>query len=287
MIPPRSDGRTVGVGPMCSAPPAAMSAIMRDRPGFREGRTTRRDTHRGGTRRHCPGVAPPLAREGAARGPVFRRAGSEYPGGHVRSSSAVPSGATVQAGCVRSPMPPLSADDHGNHAFAVPDRSGSRRSPSRPAAPGRPGPHDRTIWRTCHSVGHHTSCRLAHHPQAVRQARQMVRSWLQQLQQWQLAEDAAASVVLVVSELVTNAVQHTRPPLALHVRLEHAGLRVWVGITNGGPSARKGAWAASPDQDEHGRGMDIVGALATAYGTRNHEDGTTRWARLPGTDQSA
>jgi hypothetical protein len=33
------------------------------------------------------------------------------------------------------------------------------------------------------------------------------------LTQWSVAEDAADSVLLTVSELVTNAVEHARPPL--------------------------------------------------------------------------
>ncbi|WP_169314079.1 hypothetical protein [Streptomyces piniterrae] len=41
------------------------------------------------------------------------------------------------------------------------------------------------------SLPHHTSCRLAHRPEAVRHARQIVGSLLHC---WQLAEDAAASV---------------------------------------------------------------------------------------------
>ncbi len=130
---------------------------------------------------------------------------------------------------------------------------------------------------------HHTSCRLAHRPEAVRHARQIVGSVLRR---WQVAEDAAASVLLVVSELVTNAVEHAQPPLALNVLLEYTGRRVWVGITDGGPAARQGAWAASCAQDEHGRGLAIVDTLATAHGTRRHRQGATHWARVPAVDQT-
>ncbi|MFJ3955828.1 ATP-binding protein [Streptomyces libani] len=125
--------------------------------------------------------------------------------------------------------------------------------------------------------GDHTSSRLAHRPESVGHARQIVGT---SLHRWQLPAEASASVLLVVSELVTNAVQHARPPLALYVRLEHPGPRVWVGITDGGPATRKGAWAASRDQDEHGRGLEIVNALSTTHGSRHHEGGTTHWARF-------
>ncbi|MGW3013104.1 ATP-binding protein [Streptomyces sp. NPDC001219] len=129
----------------------------------------------------------------------------------------------------------------------------------------------------------HTTCRLAHRPESVGHARRIVGSLLHR---WQVTEDAAASVLLVVSELVTNAVEHAQPPLALHVLREQTGRRVWVGITDGGPSPHKGAWAASCAQDEHGRGLDIVDTLATAHGTRSHEDGATHWARLPAADRA-
>ncbi|GAA2595037.1 ATP-binding protein [Streptomyces tubercidicus] len=85
----------------------------------------------------------------------------------------------------------------------------------------------------------------------------------------------------MVSELVTNAVEHARPPLALHLCRENSGLRVWVGITDGGPSARGGAWTSSCAHDEHGRGLAIIEALAAAHGADRHGGGTMHWARLP------
>ncbi|MGW2025255.1 ATP-binding protein [Streptomyces decoyicus] len=123
----------------------------------------------------------------------------------------------------------------------------------------------------------HTSRRLAHRPEAVGHARRIVQSVLNA---WCIDDDAAHSVLLVVSELVTNAVEHAQPPLALHLRREKTGLRVWVGITDGGPSARDGAWTASCAPDEHGRGLAVIEALAAAHGADSHAGGTTHWARL-------
>lgn len=128
----------------------------------------------------------------------------------------------------------------------------------------------------------HTSCRLAHQPQAVARARRIVQSMLRS---WRIGEDAAASAVLVVSELVTNAVEHARPPLFLHVRLDDAEPQLWVGVTDGGPTAREGAWTACRSRDEQGRGLFIVDALATAHGTHKHRGGATHWARLPAPTQ--
>ncbi|WP_268981043.1 ATP-binding protein [Streptomyces coffeae] len=119
---------------------------------------------------------------------------------------------------------------------------------------------------------------MAHGPEAVAHARRIARSMLST---WQIGDDAAHSVLLVVSELVTNAVEHARPPLTLHLSRENTARRVWVGITDGGPATREGAWASSCAHDEHGRGLAIVEALATTHGARRHTGGTTYWARLP------
>ncbi|WP_406205135.1 ATP-binding protein [Streptomyces decoyicus] len=124
----------------------------------------------------------------------------------------------------------------------------------------------------------HTSRRLAHRPEAVGHARRIAQSVLDA---WGIDDDAAHSVLLVVSELVTNAVEHAQPPLALHLYRENTGLRVWVGLTDGGPSARAGAWTSSCAHDEHGRGLTIIEALAAAHGADSHAGGTTHWARLP------
>jgi Histidine kinase-like ATPase domain len=51
---------------------------------------------------------------------------------------------------------------------------------------------------------------LAHRPEAAGEARKITKELLTQ---WSVAEDAADSVLLTVSELVTNAVEHARPPL--------------------------------------------------------------------------
>ncbi|WP_240204680.1 ATP-binding protein [Streptomyces actuosus] len=119
---------------------------------------------------------------------------------------------------------------------------------------------------------------LAHRPESVGLARRLARSVLRD---WRIDESAAASVLLVVSELVTNAVQYARPPLYLRLCRETAGLQVLVGITDGGRAVRTGDWAASCAAEEHGRGMSIIDALATCYGSRSHGLGlTTHWARL-------
>ncbi|MCX2185727.1 ATP-binding protein [Streptomyces sp. SKN60] len=118
---------------------------------------------------------------------------------------------------------------------------------------------------------------LQHDPQAAGAARHTVE---EVLHDWRMGERTTDAVVLVVSELVTNAVEHAQPPLALHLHRERAGNRVWVGVSDGGPASTRGPWTSSCAEDEHGRGIGIIEKVADAHGTRSHPGGTTHWARL-------
>ncbi|MFJ9914367.1 ATP-binding protein [Actinacidiphila glaucinigra] len=92
-------------------------------------------------------------------------------------------------------------------------------------------------------------------------------------------EHAADEAVLVVSELVTNAVTHGTSPAELRLVLgrESHGLRVEV--TDAGPAPCGDREGVPPD--EHGRGLPIVAALASDHGVSVRPGGTTCWADLP------
>ncbi|MFJ9753055.1 ATP-binding protein [Streptomyces chartreusis] len=119
--------------------------------------------------------------------------------------------------------------------------------------------------------------RLEHRPEAAGQARRLARALLAG---WNTPEDEAEAAVLVISELVTNAIEHADPPLVLHLHRRRADQRVWIGVTDGGPAAEDGAWSASCTQDEHGRGLYLVKALTQDHGMHRHTNGTTYWARM-------
>jgi anti-sigma regulatory factor (Ser/Thr protein kinase) len=99
---------------------------------------------------------------------------------------------------------------------------------------------------------------------------------------WNLPPEVAEDVLLVVSELLTNAVVHALPPAALRlsqVRMEGRGA-VRVEVTDRGPVAAPALAVAALDPDEHGRGLCIVKALSARYGVEVLPGGTCRWAEL-------
>lgn len=120
---------------------------------------------------------------------------------------------------------------------------------------------------------------LVHRPEAAAAARKITVTFLDA---WGADPETAGTVLLVVSELVTNAVEHARPPLVLHLHRDPSARQVRVGVTDGGPATREGDWAASCADDEHGRGLGIIGLVAVAHGEhQEREGGTTHWASLP------
>jgi two-component sensor histidine kinase len=88
----------------------------------------------------------------------------------------------------------------------------------------------------------------------------------------------------VVSELLTNAIVHALPPAELRLSWVRAeGLSTLrVEVTDAGSALPAGQSPPGIDPDEHGRGQEIVHALATRHGIRVHSGGITRWADLVG-----
>lgn len=83
-------------------------------------------------------------------------------------------------------------------------------------------------------------------------------------------------VVLVTSELVTNAVRHGSPPVGL---LARAGSR-WLRVEVHDHSSAMPVPQHADDDDEQGRGLGIVSALATRWGTRPTTAGKVVWAEI-------
>jgi anti-sigma regulatory factor (Ser/Thr protein kinase) len=116
---------------------------------------------------------------------------------------------------------------------------------------------------------------LAHRPEAAGEARKITKELLAQ---WSVAEDAADSVLLTVSELVTNAAEHARPPLNFGLSRDPGTQRVHIEVSDGGPAAMDGDWAGSCTPHEHGRGLEIVDQLTAAHGDRAEPGRAVHWA---------
>ncbi|MEU3187921.1 ATP-binding protein [Streptomyces sp. NPDC006923] len=122
---------------------------------------------------------------------------------------------------------------------------------------------------------HSMSVLIAADPAQVAQVRHTLRDALRDWDMGELAED----MEVIVSELVSNAIRHG------------SGIGVGVGLaaqdglallevadgTDGQPADRR-----PEDEDEDGRGLLIVRALAKDCGWRtNDRGGTTVWATMP------
>lgn len=108
------------------------------------------------------------------------------------------------------------------------------------------------------------------------------------LGEWGLVTDTdfADSIRLIVSELATNAVQHTfgqSPTFTVELRLEREG-QLHLGVTDSHPRWPRRLPAAV--QQDNGRGMVIIRTLAKECGghltvTPTADGGKTVWIALP------
>ncbi|MFD9818800.1 ATP-binding protein [Streptomyces violascens] len=87
-------------------------------------------------------------------------------------------------------------------------------------------------------------------------------------------DSVAEDVVLPLSELVSNGVQHGNGEIVLRVRYAGSGLRIEVSDGNPVPAEMR----VAPDDDVSGRGLFIVNALAQEWGVS--DDGATTWCEL-------
>lgn len=112
---------------------------------------------------------------------------------------------------------------------------------------------------------------LPRSPESVSAARRFVAD---HCQQWQL-RGSYDGLLLLVSETVTNAVQHARSRL-VEVRLVRHPPAVWVEVRD--DDATPPAPRAAGGDAESGRGMELVDALSDEWGVTANSDGSkTVW----------
>lgn len=104
---------------------------------------------------------------------------------------------------------------------------------------------------------------LPRHPRSVGLARQRLR---QELTARRISTDMLATAELLLSELVTNAVQHAHVPLGREIEvtyeLSNSHLRVEVADASDEQPEQRTA----DSSDEHGRGLLLVADLASMWG---------------------
>ncbi|MER6536755.1 SpoIIE family protein phosphatase [Streptomyces sp900105755] len=122
---------------------------------------------------------------------------------------------------------------------------------------------------TADSVGDWT---LPREPRSVGRAREYARG---QLLTWDL-EPLVDTTELLVSELVTNALRYGEGEIRLRLLLDRTLVcEVWdSGLVQ--PRRRR-----ARDTDEGGRGLQLVGLLSAAWGSRRTPRGKTVWFELP------
>jgi anti-sigma regulatory factor (Ser/Thr protein kinase) len=113
--------------------------------------------------------------------------------------------------------------------------------------------------------------RLARDQAAIVDARRMV---VEQLRDWGIAEELIDEIALTAHELVANAFVHAVPPVDL--RIIHAGSELIVEVDDRSPDRPQRRYS-EPDA-EHGRGLQVVEALATQWGSRLHPTTKTVWS---------
>ncbi|MER6074167.1 ATP-binding protein [Streptomyces sp. NPDC001817] len=96
-----------------------------------------------------------------------------------------------------------------------------------------------------------------------------------QLSEWALT-DLAETAELLVSEVVTNALRHTRGPLRLNLRVRDARLTCEVEDTESAGPLRR----VVDTEAEGGRGTELLDLLADAWGSTETPTGKTIWFEL-------
>ncbi len=96
---------------------------------------------------------------------------------------------------------------------------------------------------------------------------------------WGCAPGTREDLLLVVSELVTNAVVHGAEPI--RITMVRAPERIRVEVTDGAAGASPHGNPRPPTDAETGRGLSVVTRLAVAWGWRaSPGSGKTVWAEL-------
>jgi anti-sigma regulatory factor (Ser/Thr protein kinase) len=112
---------------------------------------------------------------------------------------------------------------------------------------------------------------LAPEDRSVPRARGLVRDTLREL-----PTDALEVVLLLTSELVTNAIRHGAGQVGLHVTWDGGGVQVEVADRSSDLPVVRPLERGSPG----GRGLVLIDALSSSWGVLADDTGKTVWFRL-------
>lgn len=107
---------------------------------------------------------------------------------------------------------------------------------------------------------------------AARHARRFLQDTFRQFEQ-----EVPFDLLLIASELATNAVLHGTPPVELRLRIHESTIH--IALADGGPGDPVAR--AFTDDLGGGRGLSIVESLASAWGVDTRGPGKQVWAELP------
>ncbi|HEY6795699.1 MAG TPA: SpoIIE family protein phosphatase [Kineosporiaceae bacterium] len=123
------------------------------------------------------------------------------------------------------------------------------------------------------SVSSVFSWRVDDGPAGIGRARRSARAILDA---WNLPQTRHEEVTLVISELLTNALLHGRPPTELRLSRHQDG--VLVQVHDAAPFLPRKLRPTV--DDEHGRGLQLVSHLAQRWGTRPTRHGKAVWCEV-------
>jgi anti-sigma regulatory factor (Ser/Thr protein kinase) len=92
---------------------------------------------------------------------------------------------------------------------------------------------------------------------------------------WGLPSYAVDDAVLIVSELVANAVIHVREEASLELEVAYG--ESWLRLSLADGSSVRPLIRQAARGDESGRGMAIVNALSDRWGVEDHQGGKRIW----------
>ncbi len=123
----------------------------------------------------------------------------------------------------------------------------------------------------------HADFEVAPDKASAAQARGRLR---RQLVCWGVEATACEEPALVLSELVTNALLHSRSHV-IRCRLELTDSLLYLAVTDQGGTAGHPPVLQLDADNEEGRGLFLVDALAKTWGHIREDQGLRVWALLP------